>query len=280
MYPFAERGRPLGWLFGAMAGGMAFGSPLGAILIPVIGWRGLFLIVAAAGACTLLVLVSLFPYQIDNRAAPPRSSSLVDLLQGYKVLLQCARGQRTYGYVFVNSLFHSGLFAWIGVYFEQRYRLGSVGIGLALLGYGVPGFLLGPTIGRIADRWGRARLLPIGLMLSALAALLLMIGFPVILAPMVMMVLSLGYDLTQPLLGGIVTSLGSKRPGQAMGLNVFILFVGFGVGSLLFGQALRSGFNIALSIFFGVELIAALASVYLFRAELPPGGADGNAAPV
>lgn len=26
LFPYTERGRPLGWLFGAMAGGMAFGS--------------------------------------------------------------------------------------------------------------------------------------------------------------------------------------------------------------------------------------------------------------
>lgn len=29
LFPYEQRGRPLGWLFGAMAGGMAFGAPLG-----------------------------------------------------------------------------------------------------------------------------------------------------------------------------------------------------------------------------------------------------------
>jgi predicted MFS family arabinose efflux permease len=108
---------------------------------------------------------------------------------------------------------------------------------LALLGYGVPGFLLGPLIGRAADRWGRAKLLPIGLAVSAIAAAALMLGIPVILAPVVAAALSLGYDMTQPLFGGIVTSLGGKRSGQAMGLNVFTLFVGFGLGSLAFRRA-------------------------------------------
>jgi predicted MFS family arabinose efflux permease len=32
LFPYGQRGRPLGWLFGAMAGGMAFGAPLGAML--------------------------------------------------------------------------------------------------------------------------------------------------------------------------------------------------------------------------------------------------------
>src|SRR3546814_17674420 len=80
-----------------------------------------------------------------------------ELFLGYRDLIGTPRGQRTYGYVFVNSIFHSGVFTWLGVYFEQRYGLGPVGIGVALLGYGIPGFLFGPLIGRSADRWGRAR---------------------------------------------------------------------------------------------------------------------------
>src|SRR5258708_22529645 len=56
------------------------------------------------------------------------------------------------------------------------------------------------------------------------------------LAAVVAMVLPLGYDMTQQLFGGIVTSLGGKRAGQAIGLNVLVLFVGFGLGSVIFGK--------------------------------------------
>jgi predicted MFS family arabinose efflux permease len=82
--------------------------------------------------------------------------------------------------------------------------------------------------------------------------------------------LSLGYDMTQPLLGGIVTSLGGpQRGGQAMGLNVFMLFIGFGLGSLLFGATLSLGFATALAIFSAVQLGAGLVAVRVFRAETP-----------
>lgn len=267
LFPYEQRGRPLGWLFGAMAGGMAFGSPLGAMLVPFIGWRGLFLAAGAAGGIVLLLFL---PYRRMIAAAmQPVGGTLGDLLRGYLSLLGAARGQRTYGYVLVNSMFHSGVFTWLGVYLERRYGLGPVGIGLALLGYGVPGFLFGPLIGRAADKWGRARLLPIGLALSTLAAAVLLADFPRMLAPVVAMVLSLGYDMTQPLFGGIVTSLGGKRPGQAMGLNVFTLFVGFGLGSLVFGEVLRFGFGAALGTFAVMELTAALCSFWLFRSEMP-----------
>jgi len=81
--------------------------------------------------------------------------------------------------------------------------------------------------------------------------------------------LSLGYDMTQPLLAGIVTALGGKRGGQAMGLNVFTLFTGFGIGSLLFGEVLHLGFGSALAIFSAVQLGAAAAALPLFRSETP-----------
>jgi membrane protein implicated in regulation of membrane protease activity len=97
------------------------------------------------------------------------------------------------------------------------------------------------------------------------------------LAPVVTMVLSLGYAMTQPLFAGIITALGGKRPGQAMGLNVFTLFVGLGLGSLIFGEALHFGFGAALGLFITVELMAAVLSLRFFRSEVPSPAAQNTA---
>jgi predicted MFS family arabinose efflux permease len=267
LYPYEQRGRALGWLFGAMAGGMAFGSPLGAILVPSIGWRGLFLLVGAAAIVLFLIL---YPSRrFIAGTVQPMPSSLRDLASGYNELLRNFRGARTYLYVLLNSMFHSGVFTWLGLYLEREHALGPAAIGLALLGYGIPGFLLGPVIGRLADRWGRARLIPVGLLLGGGAAAALALNPPAIVVPLVALVLSLGYDMTQPLFGGIVTALGGKRAGQAMGLNVFTLFVGFGVGSLGFGALLRFGFANAFATFASIELILGMLAFALFRSELP-----------
>jgi len=97
LFPYQRRGRPLGWLFGAMAGGMAFGSTFGVVL-------------------------------------------------------------------------------------EPFYGLSEVALGLALLGYGVPGLVFGPVIGRAADRWGRRWLIPTGLLLAAASAGALIANLPLIAA--------------------------------------------------------------------------------------------------
>lgn len=180
LFPYESRGRPLGWLFGAMSGGMAFGSTFGALLEPYVGWRGIFVAVGAGGATVLLALL---PYRgLIAGAVQPVGGGLAALFRGYRELLAGARGQRTYAYVFLNSIFHSGVFTWLGLYLERRYALGPVGIGLTLLGYGIPGFLFGPVIGRLADRRGRGRLLPAGLALGAIAAAALILDMPLVVA--------------------------------------------------------------------------------------------------
>lgn len=266
-YPYEQRGRALGWLFGAMAGGMAFGSPLGAMLAPSISWQGLFVAVGAAG---IVLLLALSPSrEIVAAAVQPMPGSLRDLASGYKELLRSFRGGRTYTYVLLNSIFHSGVFTWLGLYIEREHGLSPAAIGLTLLGYGIPGLLLGPLIGRMADHWGRARLIPIGLLLGGAAATALALNPPTALVPVLAAILSLGYDMTQPLFGGIVTALGGRRAGQAMSLNVFTLFVGFGLGSLGFGGFLGFGLAAAFAVFASAELILGLLAFALFRSELP-----------
>lgn len=281
LYPYDQRGRPLGWLFAAMEGGMAFGSTAGVMLVPYVGWQMLFVGTAVAAALVWAVLLP-FGSLLGTRTLRPKLS-LGSVFAGYRGLLATGRGLRTYGYVFWNGIFHSGYYTWLGLYFSSRYGLGEVGIGLAILGYGIPGLLLGSTIGRAADRWGRSRLIAPGLGIAAVAAAGMIFDVPVLVAALAVTVVSLGYDLTQPLFAGIVTDLGGKeRGGQAMGLNVFMLFTGFGIGSYVFGEALLLGFGGALAIFSVVQLLVALAAVPLFRSETrSPAGAgeppSGNA---
>lgn len=53
-----------------------------------------------------------------------------------------------------------------------------------------------------------------------------------------------------------------------MGLNVFTLFVGFGLGSLIFSAALQLGLNVALAIFGAVIFLAGMTALHFFRSEM------------
>lgn len=260
--PYARRGRALGWLFGGMAGGMAVGSTVGALGEPLVGWRGLFVVVAVATAATTLAAPALIPRTARATARTPMRA----VIRGYAGLLRVARARHTYAYVAFNALLQSGIYTWLGVYLQRRFGLGPTAIGLALLGYGVPGFVFGPAIGRAADRYGRARMIPVGVAVGAGAAFALSIPIPLAAAAAVVTVLSLGYDLTQPLLAGIVTDLPAQR-GQSVSLMAVILFSGFGLGSLVFQALLTFGFTTALVAFGAAGVLAAALALPAFASE-------------
>ncbi len=262
LVPYERRGRALGWLFGGMAGGMAVGSTAGALAEPSIGWRGLFLITAA---CCALVLAAAAA-RIPKLARPPTPLTAAAVVHAYVDLLRNSRARRAYTYVVFNAVLQSGIYTWLGLYLHQRFGLGPIGIGFALLGYGIPGFIFGPAIGRAADRYGRARLIPAGVAIGGIAALALATPVPLVVAAGIVTVLSLGYDLTQPLLAGIVTDLPGRR-GQAVALMAVVLFCGFGLGSLLFQAALTLGFTVALSVFGAAALVAAFLALPAFAQE-------------
>lgn len=265
LFPFEDRGRALGWIFGAVAGGSAFGSTCGAVLYPYVGWR---IVLVALAAASLFVLIVTHRYRrllVTHKQPHPLGPRHV--AAAYLALLRDPRGAGTYACIFLNGLFHSGVFTWLGLYFSRRFALGEIGIGLALIGYGIPGFLLGPVIGRLADRLGRRTLLPAGMGLAALSALAMIPHAPLPWAALVVTILSLGFDMSHPLLVGIVTTLNPERRGTAMGMNAFVLFMGFGMGSLLFQQFLRSGFPLALSVFGAMQLGSALLALKLFKGE-------------
>jgi predicted MFS family arabinose efflux permease len=265
LFPYQQRGRPIGWIFGAIAGGVAFGSTLGAFLNPLIGWRMEFLALSVPIAA-IAALMYRHRASLDGPPLPHRPT-LADVIANYVALWRNPRGRNTYTCICLNAIYHSGVFTWLGFYFSTRFGLGDRGIGLALLGYGVPGMLLGPAIGRWADRVGRRRIIPLGLLLSALTGIALVPRMPVIAAAMVVTTLSFGFDMSHPLLAGIITSVDPERRGQAMGMNAFLIFTGFGAGALLFQSLLPLGLSGALLVFAGGELVVAAASIRLFRDE-------------
>lgn len=268
LFPFDQRGSKLGLVFAAMEGGMAAGSAGGAILEPFVGWRSLFIGTAVFAA---FVLWRLHRYgALFDTAKVEKLPTIRQVFRGYSQILSSFRGKRTYAYVLWNGIYHSGVYTWLGLYLSQRYNMDALSIGLTILGYGIPGLLLSSLIGRAVDRWGRRWLVPAGLIMAALAGIAMIFEIPPIGTTIAVLILSLGYDLTQPLFVGIVTDLGdSNSLGQTMGLKVFVLFTGFGIGSLIFGELLRFGFGTTLAIFGGIQLISGAIAIKLFWQEVP-----------
>lgn len=120
---------------------------------------------------------------------------------------------------------------------SAAFQVSPQSIGLIVPAYMIPYGVSTLFYGLLSDRIGRRRIV--------LASLLVFIV----------------------LTAATATALGGRRGGQDMGLNVFLLFTGFGLGSLIFGEVLRFGFPTALGLFAGVQAVAAVTAVPLFRSE-------------
>jgi len=264
IFPDSKRGKPIGMLYGAMAGGMTFGASMGIFFNPILGWRNEFMI---AG----LISLALSGWALlTHRAFPEESEKprvkATKILSNGRQLLSSSRGRRLYSYIFFNGMFHSGVFSWLGYYFKTAHHLQDQQTGLALLGYGVPGMLLGVTIGRWADRQGRRRIVPFGLLLGALSVLILALQLPIWLAVLVVSTLSLGYDMTQPLFAGMVTTVGNEQTrGLAVGLSACILFLGYGAGAFIFQMLNTGGINLSFAVFGGLELLSGILAFGIFK---------------
>lgn len=263
-FPYEKRGHALGVFFGFMAGGTASGSSSGALLTAFTGWQMLFWIVAMTGLLILAVLLINYKSFIQER--DKKSFSFKNVIKTYKNILLLPRGWRTYMFVLFNSMFHSGVFAWTGYFFFKNYQLSEKGVGLALLGYGIPGLLMGPFLGKLADKYGRNKIIPIGICVGALSALLLGMNYTLLFSCILIATLSLGFDMTHPLFAAIITSL-SRQKGVAIGLFAFVMFTGYGLGSLIFSLIINVGLNESFRIFGLMAAVGSVLSVFTFKNE-------------
>ena len=265
-YPYEVQGRPMGRMFGAIAAGIGFGSTLGPILNPLVGWRNEF-----RGLACVCSLAAVFIIKTSKSAlkVTKRLSSFDQVIREYLVVLETPRGGRTLAFIFCNGAFHGGIFAWLSLLLMSRYHLHDTGIGLALAGYGLPGIFFGTVIGTWADRYGRSFVVPVGFLWAAGSAFLLLLPSPRFVAALVITALSVGFDATHPLMSSITTSLDPKHRGQITGLATFTNFVGMGIGAFCFQQLIAFSFTAALAIFASAQTLLGFAALYGFRGERP-----------
>jgi predicted MFS family arabinose efflux permease len=266
-YPYEIQGRPMGIIFGAVAAGMGLGSSLGPILNPLVGWRNEFRTLACGFA-----LIAIFvgrPTRSFMQANPRRSFLHHEIASEYLSILRSPRGSRTMAFIFCNGAFHGGIFAWLGLLIASRYHLGDVGIGLVLIGYGLPDLLFGGTIGGWGDIYGRRYVVPFGFLLAGVCALFLVLPVSSLLAAIIIMALSVGFEATHPLMSSIATSLDPMHRGQITGLATFTKFLGMGAGALIFQRLIGLSFGRALIVFGTSEVLVGLAAIYAFRNEHP-----------
>ncbi len=199
VYPPQSRGRAMGMFGVAPLIGPVIGPLIGGIIINAVGWRGLFLTLAALGAVVLAALAIWMPETLSKARipkTPPRPWEPLLLLRNPSLLLLSLLG----GVVFATMYATVTL---LPLLLHRIYNMGPMAIGLAFLPYGVAG-LLGTTAGGIAaDRLGRKRSLILGSIV--IAPVVALFGFWV----------GSSFVMAMVLLGGVGFLLSFARPAMS-----------------------------------------------------------------
>src|SRR5665213_2617304 len=110
-YTYQERGRPIGFIFGSVAGGGAFGASAGVFLESFIGCKMLFLSVGLL-AFLIWIIVYLAYQKMQTPTVAKQGLTFSKVFNGYKELLALKRGRDAYTFVLLNGIFNAGVYTW------------------------------------------------------------------------------------------------------------------------------------------------------------------------
>ncbi|MGP4019222.1 MFS transporter [Saccharopolyspora sp. 5N708] len=221
------------YVAGTTIGGMS-GRLLGGVVGDFAGWRGGVLAVALLAAVCTVLFIALLPAEVHHSRQP---LSWRPLLGGLRIAL---RDPVLYAPYLVAAL---GMAAFVTVYNVLGFRITAAPLlvppalaALVFLAYAA-GTVTSTIAGRAADRWGRTRVLLIGLVITALG-LLLMLADNLLLIVVGLVVFTGGFFAAHGVASGWV---GMRAPasarGQAAALYQLAYYGGSSVGGVLGGTA-------------------------------------------
>jgi predicted MFS family arabinose efflux permease len=264
--PPGRRGQAVAAVFSGLTLALVIGVPAATLLEPLIGFRGVFALVAAI--CVLAA--------IGVRLLLPRVSA-PDAV-GLRARLAVAADRRVLTVLAVSTL---GLLAVMSVYTYIAPLLdASAGVrgsrlGLVLLGYGA-GCLVGNSVGgRLADRFGNRRplLVAIPLFVLALATLPWTASSPVGAAIALFALGMIGWSTNAPLQSRLI-ELSPGGSGLVLSLNASAIYLGAGLSGVVGGLVIAWLGVRALPLVAGVIALAGLVMLLIALRQRPsPAGA-------
>jgi len=259
-----ERGS-LGRAMGLLIAGNSIGGLYGRIAAGALadhgGWRVALAGVGALSIICAVVFAMVLPRSAHFTPAPPRVRGLLASLR---------QNVADSGLLRLYAVSFAAMGAFVTVYNYLTFRLSGPPWSLSstVIGFLFAVYLAGTyssaTAGRLADRFGRKRVLACGLLVSALGALLTLPGsLAVIVAGLV--VLTAGFFAAHSVASGWVGARARVAPAQASALYMCAFYVGSSVAGSAGGVCYGHGGWPATVAFVLALLVVALASAVSLR---------------
>ena len=258
--PAVRRAEGMGYYGIAATLAMSLGPALGLYLVKYSSYSVLF--TGAAILAALGLVCSLFiNYEIPRKN---REEARIKHVKGVifeKTAIPPAL------VLFFITLTYGGIVTFLPSYADYR---GVENIGLFYTVYALVLLLSRPIIGKLADRYGVPKFLVPGILLIALALLLLVKASSLPMFLLVGVVYGLGFGTVQPILNALVISLSPpERRGAANATFAVAMDLGIGVGAVALGfLTQKMGFEFMYGSSAGFALLALVMYYALLRKKL------------
>jgi predicted MFS family arabinose efflux permease len=215
-------------------------GPLGGTIGEFVGWRGVFLLLGAAG---LVVGVTL---GLRMRHLPDRRGQRTGTAATYRALLARADARLLLIATIIEGALTGGVFPFIAPYLHAKFQLSYAVIGLVLACFGIGTFIYTRVARRIVARSDEASMVLIGgVLIAVVLAGAMASGRWEVFVP-VQIAIGFGYFMMHTVLQSRATELVPDARSTAVSIFVFMLFLGQALGALAFGAAIAAfGYRLA-----------------------------------
>jgi predicted MFS family arabinose efflux permease len=230
--PYSKRQAALAMLMASSGAAQALSVSVGGIIASLLSWRAIFPILGAMSALVTVYLAVCAKHELRVTLPPgARHPRYRDALQSplLPILLLVA---------FEGCLFLGG-FSYLSGLMEQRFRLGSLPIGLILGLTGASQLLSARLLPRLLPKVSERELLLVGGGLMAISYLISAWAPGVIWVGLACALVGAGFSLCHSTIQTRATEAFPGGRGTSLALFAFSLFLGSALGSVAFGALIE-----------------------------------------
>ena len=216
--PYERRQQVLGRYMSGQITGQLFGQAAGGIIGDWLGWRAMFFVLAAFFVIAALALFRELSVNPTTRPPPHADETRRGILASYALVLQNRWARTVCLAVAIETGLVFGAFAYVGADLHLRFGLGFTLVGLVVGTFGIGGLIYAGTVTQLVARLGQVGLALYGSFVLALAYVMLALAPSVLLTPLCVTLIGLGFYMLHNTLQTNATQMIPQARGTAVGL--------------------------------------------------------------
>jgi YNFM family putative membrane transporter len=247
---YSERQVTLSRFLNGLVLAQMLAGPVGGVFGEYIGWRGVFLLLAAGSAAATVVL------GLRLRGLPDRRGGAGSFrVINYVLLLRSAESRLVLLATIIDGMVLMGAFPFMAPYMHEEIGLSYAEVGLILACFGAGAYIYTRLARVLVARLGEPGLVAAGGLVSAVGVIIAVATDAWAAFIVVETLLGLGYFLLHSVLQARATELLPHARATAVAAFAFVLFFGQSIGALAMGVLIaRFGYRGA----FAVDAVALL----------------------